>query len=125
MDKTGYDKNGFRPVGNEILLELTNDDLLALESPHAEKSKVVAGKELFLGDDLAAEKKKAEQENRTFTVAGLSESLADKSDCPVIGDEVSLKAGTMQELVVSGKVYGCVQLHRVLCIHKEKINPKV
>lgn len=129
-DNTGFKELGFRPVGQMIALLLDNDDLLALASPKADKKKkseiiqpVDNTPKLFKGDVADAASKEAAKNDRTFTVAAISKSLVDKDDCPEIGDEVSLMSGVMNEVVIGGQVYGCVPLHRILGVHKDKIAP--
>lgn len=135
-------------MGNQIALALTNDDLVALGSKNAKRSTIaVAPKKSILTDGKGnpkiaslvpppanlsiltgneeADAKEVAKNNRTFTVSGLSVELAAKEGCPVIGDEVSLLAGTMTEMVVDGKIYGIIPVHRVLGIHAKKINPGV
>ena len=125
ISKTGYDQIEWRPVGQMIALILSNDDLLALGSPHAEKpekeSKIVKKDSKILGADgkpkfykrAEAEKEAKEQKknNRTFTVAAISASLVTKEDAPEVGDEVSLQAGQMTEIIVNDIVYGLSLIH--------------
>ena len=136
LDKTGYNKVNWRPVGNQIALLLSNDDLIALESKNAKKSGIAKppkktilqtadGKpKIFTGKE-EEEAKEAAKNNRTFTVAAVSLSIAEKEDTPAVGDEISLLAGAMTEVVVDDVVYGVIPIHRVLGIHKEKINPSL
>jgi len=124
QDNTGFKELGFRPVGQMIALLLDNEDLLALGSKSAEKSTIQKPKTaLFKGKVEEAASKEDKKNNRTFTVAAISKALVDKDDCPEIGDEVSLMSGVMNEVVIGGQVYGCVPLHRILGIHKDKIAP--
>ena len=74
----------------------------------------------------ATEEKKDQErdkDNRSFTVAALSIGLVDKEDMPQVGDEVGLAAGQMIEVKINDKVYGLVQMHRVITIHKDKLLP--
>ena len=129
---SGFDELGFRPIGNYICLILSNDDLLALSSdnaikpPKEKKSKIIAPnatKKLYKGKTEEQKDKDKEKDNRSFTVAALSIGLVDKEDMPKIGDEVGLTAGPMIEVKVNDVIYGLVQTHRLLTIHKEKLLP--
>jgi co-chaperonin GroES (HSP10) len=130
-DKTGFNQVGFRPVANQIALILSEDDLQILGSAYAPRKKVEkVSKPKIVGADkkpaiIVPEEEEAlqqaEKDNRTFTVAAVAKGLVD-NDGPQVGDEVSLLSGTMQELKVDGKVYGVIPAHRVLAIHKTKIN---
>lgn len=134
LPKTGFEQAGFRPLNNQIALILSNADLIVLGSPLAEKSKlqkpekksiITKTKEepkIYKGEEAEKEEEETRKNNRTFTVAAISESIVEKSDAPQVGDEVSLLAGTMQEIIVNNKVYGIVPVHRILGIHKTKIN---
>lgn len=125
---TGYAQTGFRPYGNQVALILSDDDLEVLGSKKApkkknKKSKIVEAPGLYKGEQAEKEAEEAKKDNRTFTVAAVSLSLAEHPDAPMVGDEVSLMAGTMVEVVVDGVVYGVIPMHRVLAKHKDKINP--
>lgn len=129
QDNTGFKELGFRPVGQMIALLLDNEDLIALDSKKADKKKKseiikpADTPKIFKGSVADAASKEEAKNNRTFTVAAISKSLVDKEDCPELGDEVSLMSGVMNEVVIGGQVYGCVPLHRILGVHKDKISP--
>lgn len=136
ISKTGYDQIKWRPVGQLIALILSDDDLTAIGSKNAPKKEKKKKKEsklitkagtpkLYKGQDAEDADKEAKKNNRTFTVAAISTSLAEKSDSPEVGDEISLQAGNMTEIIVDDIIYGCVPIHRVLGIHKDKISPKL
>ena len=129
---SGFDELGFRPIGNYICLVLSNDDLLVLNSenavkpPKPKKSNIIApnaSKKLYKGKTEEQKDKDRDKDNRSFTVAALSIGLVDKEDMPQVGDEVGLAAGPMIEVKIGDVVYGLVQTHRVITIHKEKLLP--
>lgn len=142
MKDTGFEQLGFKPEGNQIVLVFNNNDLLALNSPYAERkpeSKIVKEKkksiisvdgkpiqnkkpDLYLGKEHEEAEAERKKNNRTFTIAAISDIIATKEHGPSVGDEVSLKAGNLTEIVVNDVVYGVIDAHRVLCIHKEKID---
>lgn len=134
MDNTGLKQAGFRPFGNQVAIILTEDDLVVLDSPLAKKEekKPIKKSKIFTGTDkpkiikgkaLEAEENEEKKNNRTFTVAAISLSLVDKPDSPEVGDNVSLLAGTMVEMVVNEVVYGIVPIHRVMALHTEEMKP--
>jgi hypothetical protein len=140
MDKTGFDAVGFRPFGNQVAVILTDEDLEVLESKNSKtaerdeklknsgiiqgasgKPKIIKGKKLE--SDQRAEELERKRENRTFTVACVSEALVDKESVPQVGDEISLMAGTMVEVKIEDQYYGVVAVHRCLAVHKTAIKP--
>ena len=140
IKKTGFNQVKWRPIGNQIALLLSDDDLKILGSKNAKKEKkstIIQPKKksiiqnakgmpkLDKGAALEAEEAESRKNNRTFTVAAISLSLVDKEDSVEVGDEVSLLAGTMTEIIVDDVVYGIVPGHRILGIHESKIAPSL
>ena len=132
LAQTGFAYIGFRPMGNQVALLLTDDDLIVLGSANAPKEapkkkesilQTSAGKpKIFKGKEMEKAEAEKDKDNRTFTVAAVAIDLVGKLGSPEVGDEISLAAGTMIEVKVDGRFYGVVPAHRLLCVHKEKIN---
>lgn len=138
MKNKGFEKYGFRPVGNQVALILNNDDLIVLNSPYAKKPEEASivetkkpsiimnakGKPIFKGKTVEEEEKEESKKNRTFTIASLSNSVeANESSEVAVGDEISIKDCQIAEVEMDGLVFGIVDYHRILLVHKDKINP--
>lgn len=139
MRNEGYEAIGIKPIGNQIMLELNNDDLIVLGSPYAKnvpesdikkdtgRKGIIdkGGKPIFKGTEIEKQEKEEARKNRTFTIACLSDALCSRESELQVGNEVSLKDCRMAEIQIGDKVYAVVDKLYVLTVHKDKINPGV
>lgn len=141
MKNKGFEKYGIRPVGNQVALLLSADDLKMLGSPYAPKEEesdilqpktkpsIISnskGQPIFKGKTVEEEEKEEAKKDRTWTVASVSNIMESNNSNEIeVGDEVSLKDCQIVEVKVGENIFGIVPTHAIILVHKEKINPGV